>query len=94
MNWIIYVSLSVIKLLIVSGLVLLSLLALPVILIMFVLGMSLSYLRDIEPNLYSNEQRSITYVSLTHLKSIWMLTSTHVVAWIHHTIIARDKTIS
>ena len=93
MNWIIFVALSVIKLLIVGGLVLLSIFVLPVVLLLLSLGMSLSYLRDVEPRLYSHEFPSITFanLSLVDIKATWQYLFSQIVLRLQHTIVTRNK---
>lgn len=93
MNWIIYVAFSAIKLFIVSGLVLLSLFVLPVVLLLLSLGMSLSYLREIEPRLYSHKLPSITFahLSLADIKSSWQFLFPQIVLRLRHILAARDK---
>lgn len=48
MNWIFYITIFLAKILAISGLVFLFMVAVPVIVTIFILGMFLGYLRDVE----------------------------------------------
>ena len=50
MNWILNFSINLAKLLLVCGLFLLSVVAIPLVTCIFLLGMGLGYLREIEPH--------------------------------------------
>ncbi|QMU61321.1 MAG: hypothetical protein GKR92_06285 [Gammaproteobacteria bacterium] len=94
MNWIIYVTLAATKLTIVGGLVLLSVLALPIILLLLSLGVLLGYLRDVEPNIYTNKFSSTKFkmLELTNIKAIWFYTYPQIIARFQHFLIAKNKT--
>ena len=64
MSWIFYIALNFIKLIIIFSLVLLSVITLPVIVLLLLLGMSLSYIRDLEPKVYSEKYRSLIPLDL------------------------------
>ncbi len=94
MNWIIYATLSVIKLLIISVLILISALLMPVIFLLFSLGFALSYVRDVEPTLYARKFPALTldHLSIFNLKDTWLYLYPPM-RRIQHVLIKRDKTI-
>jgi len=77
---------SLIKLLVVGSLVLLSAIALPLILLLLSLGMSLSFLRDHESILYNYKFSSMPFnsIPLNNLKTICFLQLTSHFQHIRH----------
>lgn len=94
MSWIIYVLLSVIKLLIVVSLLLISVLLLPIIVLLFSLGLVLSYLRDIEPIIYNRQSSLIALdsLSLMKIKNVGLVICLHVLRK-QKMAYTKDKTI-
>ena len=93
MNWIIYVAMSLIKLLVVGSLVLLSAIALPLILLLLSLGMSLSFLRDHESKLYNYKFSSMLFdhISLNNFKTIWFFLVLKLITHFQHILHPRNK---
>lgn len=94
MNWTFYVALGVIKLSIVGGLILLSVLALPIVLLLLLLGASLGYLRDVEPKIYTYKFPStkLTNLDLTNIKAIGFYCYSQIIIRFQHILLARNKT--
>jgi len=94
MNWTFYVTLGVIKLSLVGGLILLSVLALPIILLFLLLGALLGYLRDVEPKLYTNKFPStkLENLDLTNIKAIWLSFYSQIIIRFQHILMAKNKT--
>jgi len=69
MNWIIYVTFLLCKLVIILGLVLLSILTVPVIIFILGLGMLLAYVRDVESTVYMKES-VFSFLTLENMKSL------------------------
>ncbi len=94
MNWIIYVVLSVIKLLLIGGLVSIFILLTPVIFLLLSFGIALSYLRDVESKVGAEKFPLIALENIfsTYLKSAWLYLSVQITR-IQHMLMARDKTI-
>ena len=88
MNWIIYATLTLIKLAIIVGLVLLSILTVPVIILMLCLGMSLGYLRDIEPTVYIEKS---SFFALENIRSIYFFVITQMVSRLQQISNIRNK---
>ena len=88
MNWIIYVAVNVFRLLIIGGMVLLSVAAVPVILLLVLLGMSLSHLRDVEPQLYTYKFPSIVF---TNLKTASFYLYPQIISRFQHVLVSRNK---
>lgn len=94
MNWTFYAALGVIKLSLVGGLILLSVLALPIILLLLLLGASLSYLRDVEPKLYAYKFPStkLANLDLTNIKAIGFDCYSQISIRFQRILMARNKT--
>lgn len=88
MNWIIYATFTLTRLTIILGLVLLSILTVPVILFLLCLGMSLAYLRDIEPALYM-EKPSV--FALENVKAIYLFVITQTISSLQRIPSIRNK---
>ncbi len=93
MNWIIYAILSVIKLFIISVLVLISVVLMPVILLLFSLGIVLSYLRDVEPKIYARDYSSLSFdpLSFINMKATWL--TLHPRVQRVHLLMRKDKSV-
>jgi hypothetical protein len=89
MNWIIYLSFSIAKLLIISSLALLAFFVLPIIFMIFSFGLLLSYLRDIEPNFYGDNALSnpLEGLTLNNLKSLWFIIFPQIVSRLQYSVV-------
>ncbi len=88
MKWISYSMINIAKIFTISGLFLLSALALPILAFMFVLGMLLGFLREIEPRFLSNKQLSLSFPNIKY--DYFLLLPTKI-ARIQHAWIQRGK---
>lgn len=88
MNWIIHSLINVAKLFTISGLIILSALVVPILALIFVLGMLLGFLRDIEPRFLSNKQLTLSF---SKIKYDYFLLLPTKLARIQHAWIQRDR---
>ncbi len=95
MKWIIYTILSLAKLIIICGLVLLSVLVLPIIALLLALGISLSYMRDNESKFYDYKLPSLKLngPTLTYFKLYALLLPPRLITRVQHIRILRNKSI-
>ena len=95
MKWIIYTVLSLAKLIIISGLVLLSVFVLPIIALILGLGISLSYVRDNESKFYNFKLPLIklNVPTLSYFKHFELLLPPRLITRVQHIRISRNKSI-
>ena len=95
MKWIIYTVLSLAKLLIVSSLVLLSVFVIPIIALLLVLGISLSYVRDNESKFYDFKLPllKLSGPTLTYIKHYELFLPPQIITRVQHIRISRNKSI-
>ena len=87
MNWIIYATFLLCKLAIIAGLVLLSILTVPVILFILCLGMLLAYVRDVESTVYlpRHVQNSKSpFFTLENAKSLYFALIAQIISYLPH----------
>ena len=96
MNWMNYLVISLIKLIIISGLVLLSLFVLPIIVLLLSLGILLSYIRDNESKIYNHKLPIIVPSKLAsfYIKSFEFLVSPHLISRLQHIHIIKNKSLN
>lgn len=88
MNWVIYATFTLTRLTIILGLVLLSILTVPVILCLLCMGMLLAYLRDIEPALYVEKP---PVFDLENVKAIYFFVITQTISSLQRIPSIRNK---
>ena len=89
MNWILYSIISLAKIITVCGLVLLSIIAVPLIASIFLLGMSLAYLRDNEPENIS-DTKQFTFSFPQWNVNLFYICSSGLVR-VQHALVKRNK---
>ena len=95
MKWTIYLVLNLIKLIIISGLVLLSLFVLPIIVLLLSLGILLSYIRDNEGKIYNYNLPTFVPSKLAsfYIKSFEFLVSPQLISRLQHIHIIKNKSL-
>ena len=88
MNWVIYCSINLAKILAIGGLFLLSAFALPIMAIIFALGFSLSFLRDVETRFLTDKQLTSNF---PNIKLDYLLLWPAKITRIQHAWIQRDR---
>lgn len=88
MNWIIYATFVLIRMTIILGFVLLSIITVPMILFLLCLGMLLAYLRDNEPALYAEKP---LVISLDNLKAIYLSVISQIISSLQRIPSIRNK---
>lgn len=93
MKWIVFVLLSLVKLLIISSLVILSVVVLPIIAMILLMGVLLGTLRDHEHHLYNYRLPIFpsTQSQLQCIKVTWHYLSPQQVTRLQHILINQDK---
>ena len=95
MKWIIYTVLSLAKLIIISSLVLLSAFVLPIIALLLLLGISLSYVRDNESKFYDFKMPlpKLNGPTLAYFKHYEILLPPRLITRVQHIRISRNKSV-
>ena len=94
MKWIVFALASIIKILIISVVISLSVVVVPIIALIAMLGILLGTIRDHEPRLYNYNFRLLPFTesALNNLKIIWHYLSPQQVTRLQHILIDRNKT--
>ena len=90
MNWIFYSLINITKFTAISCIFLLSALALPILGVIFILGMLLGILRDAEPHFLQNKNKQLA-LSFPNIKLDYILLWPAKIARIQHAWIQRNK---